>query len=321
MASSLFHHRPLQTLASLLLIIISLTSHISAADVPFEYHNGDLLSGNITVNVVWYGLFKPTQKVIVMEFLASLDADMASDNPPPSVLNWWNLLDKYYSTLKSKNGLTLPSISLSPKMINDEDYSLGKSLTQNQLVELAKKGNIEEDGAVLPVVITANDVVVDGFCRARCGNHGIVPSLSKINGKSSSSRSVYVWVGNSETQCPGLCEWPFHQAVNGPPGPVLVAPNGDAAMDGVVINLASLLAGAVTNPFGDGYFQGPKEAPLEAGSACPGVFGKGSHPGFAGELLKDDKSGASYNANGIKGRKFLVPGLFDPATSTCSTVG
>ncbi|CAI0428618.1 unnamed protein product [Linum tenue] len=198
---------------------------------------------------------------------------------------------------------------------------MGKSLTQNQLVELAKKGNIEEDGAVLPVVITANDVVVDGFCRARCGNHGIVPSLSKINGKSSSSRSVYVWVGNSETQCPGLCEWPFHEAANGPPSPVLVAPNGDAAMDGVVINLASLLAGAVTNPFGDGYFQGPKEAPLEAGSACPGVFGKGSHPGFAGDLLKDDKSGASYNANGIKGRKFLVPGLFDPATSTCSTVG
>ncbi|CAI0428450.1 unnamed protein product [Linum tenue] len=309
MASSLSHHRPLQILAALLTIIISLTSHISAADVPFEYHNGDLLSGNITVNVVWYGLFKPTQKVIVMEFLASLDADMASDNPPPSVLNWWNLLDKYYSNLKSKNGLTLPIISLSPKMINDEDYSLGKSLTQNQLVELSKKGNVEEDGAVLPVVITANDVVVDGFCR------------SKINGKSSSSRSVYVWVGNSETQCPGLCEWPFHQAANGPPSPVLVAPNGDAAMDGVVINLASLLAGAVTNPFGDGYFQGPKEAPLEAGSACPGVFGKGSHPGFAGDLLKDDKSGASYNANGIKGRKFLVPGLFDPATSTCSTVG
>ena len=91
-------------------------------------------------------------------------------------------------------------------------------------------------------------------------------------------------------------------------------------LDGMVINLASLLAGTTTNPFGNGYFQGPKDAPLEAASACPGVYGKGAYPGYAGELLVDLATGASYNANGANGRKYLVPALFDPSTQTCSTL-
>ncbi|ONK74102.1 uncharacterized protein A4U43_C03F2790 [Asparagus officinalis] len=110
------------------------------------------------------------------------------------------------------------------------------------------------------------------------------------------------------------------QPMYGPQSPPLVAPNGDVGVDGVVINLASLLAGTVTNPFGNGFFQGPKEAPLEAASACPGVYGKGAYPGYAGELLVDPATGASYNVNGAHGRKYLVPALFDPSTASCSTL-
>ncbi|KAJ4974518.1 hypothetical protein NE237_007692 [Protea cynaroides] len=28
---------------------------------------------------------------------------------------------------------------------------------------------------------------------------------------------AYIWVGKSETQCPGQCAWPFHQPIDGPP--------------------------------------------------------------------------------------------------------
>lgn len=84
-------------------------------------------------------------------------------------------------------------------------------------------------------------------------------------------------VGNSETQCPGQYAWPLHQPSYGPP---LIAPNNDLGLDRMVINLASLLAGIVTNLFGNGYYQGPKDAPLEAVTACPGVYGKGAYPGF-----------------------------------------
>ncbi|KAK1553584.1 hypothetical protein Q3G72_000792 [Acer saccharum] len=154
---------------------------------------------------------------------------------------------------------------------------------------------------------------------SRCGTHGSAPSKSgNIKGKN--YKFAYIWVGNSETQCPGQCAWPFHQPIYGPQNPALVAPNNDVGLDGIVINLASLLAGTATNPFGSGYFQGPKEAPLEAASACPGVYGKGAYPGYAGDLLVDSTTGASYNANGANGRKYLLPALYDPSTSSCSTL-
>lgn len=66
---------------------------------------------------------------------------------------------------------------------------------------------------------------------------------------------VYIWVGNSEIQCPGQCAWPFHPPNYGPQGPALVAPNNDMGSDGMVINLTSLLAETVTNPFGNRYYQ------------------------------------------------------------------
>jgi hypothetical protein len=50
------------------------------------------------------------------------------------------------------------------------------------------------------------------------------------------------------------------------------------------------------------------------------VYGKGAYPGYAGQLLVDSATGASYNANGERGRKYLLPALFDPATSACSTL-
>lgn len=91
-------------------------------------------------------------------------------------------------------------------------------------------------------------------------------------------------------------------------------------VDGMVINLATLLAGTATNPFGNGYYQGDAGAPLEAASSCSGVYGKGAYPGYAGDLLVETTTGASFNAHGTNGRKYLLPALFDPSTSKCSTL-
>jgi len=88
----------------------------------------------------------------------------------------------------------------------------------------------------------------------------------------------------------------------------------------MIINLATVLTGTVTNPFNNGYFQGPAAAPLEAVSACTGMFGSGSYPGYAGNLLVDKVTGASYNAHGVNGRKYLVPAMWDPNTFACFTL-
>ncbi|KAL4281700.1 hypothetical protein GQ457_03G034180 [Hibiscus cannabinus] len=325
----------------------------------FQYHNGPLLSGKISVNLIWYGNFKPSQRAIVSDFVYSV----ASPKPTiaqPSVATWWKATQKYYQLSKKPSSLAL---SLGSQIL-DDNYSLGKSLTNQQIVLIkvpepssgpAKTSDFDPGGYTslslhgggtsrrqrerypesdpipytevktsrkgalknaINVVLTSADVTVNGFCSNRCGTHGSA-SGSSGNGH---SKLAYIWVGNSETQCPGQCAWPFHQPIYGPQNPALVAPNNDVGLDGMVINLAGLLAGTVTNPFGNGYYQGPKEAPLEAASACPGIYGKGAYPGYAGDLLVDATTGASYNANGVNGRKYLLPALFDPSTSTCATL-
>ncbi|KAM7257155.1 hypothetical protein ACFE04_012896 [Oxalis oulophora] len=309
-------------LFTLLLSIVTMFSMVSASrklmtsssdesNQLLKYHNGALLSGPISVNLIWYGKFKPSQKAIIVDFFNSLSSSVKKSSQP-SVATWWKTTESYYhlTTKKSKLTLTLN------KQISIEKYTLGKSLNDKQLIQLASNG---EQKNAINVVLTSSDVTVDGFCMSRCGTHGSAVSTT-ASSSLKRSKFAYIWVGNSETQCAGQCAWPFHQPIYGPQSAPLVAPNNDVGIDGMVINLASLLAGTVTNPFGNGYYQGSAEAPLEAASACPGVYGNGAYPGYAGNLLVDATTGASYNANGVNARKYLLPALFDPATSACSTL-
>ncbi|KAL3504768.1 hypothetical protein ACH5RR_034609 [Cinchona calisaya] len=271
----------------------------------FQYHKGPLLTGKISMNLVWYGNFKPSQKAIISDFITSLSSSPQSQVIQPSVTTWVNSINQYYyNSINSKNSV---QFSLGSQIL-DEQYSLGKSLKMQQIKQLASKGTSDHQNNqfnnIINVVLTSSGVAVEGFCSSRCGTH-------ELN---------YIWIGNSETQCPGQCAWPFHQPVYGPQGPPLVAPNNDVGLDGMVMNLATLLAGTVTNPFGNGYYQGPASAPLEAASACTGIYGKGAYPGFAGNLMLDTASGASYNSNGVDGRKYLLPALFDPISNSCSTL-
>ncbi|KAF3337621.1 Protein EXORDIUM [Carex littledalei] len=267
------------------------------------YHNGGVLQGNIQISIVWYGYFSRAQKTIVTDFLLSLTSNPRQPNP--SVAQWWSTIDRLYL---SKVGKSNQKSQITIVRQADNWYQYGKSLTMSQIAQLASKARTPKGGITL--VFTAQDIAVEGFCRNQCAIHG----------SDQSSRTTYIWVGNSETQCPGQCAWPFHQPLYGPQTPPLLPPNGNVGVDGMVMNLASMIAGTVTNPFGNGYFQGPQEAPMEACTACPGVYGRGAFPGYAGQLLTDSSTGASYNANGANGRKYLLPAIFDPATSVCSTL-
>lgn len=281
---------------------------------PFEYHGGPLLSGNVTINLIWYGNFNPSQKSIVLDFITSISSSSSSSksiiSPHPSVSTWWNAINRFYKLAKKSKSSRL-TLSLGSQIL-DPKYSLGKSLTDRHILSLASRGRQKY---AINVVLTAADVTVNGFCFNKCGSHGV---LAGAPIKGNRYKFAYIWVGNSATQCPGQCAWPFHRPVYGPQNPPLLPPNKDVGMDGVIINLATLLAGTATNPFGNGFYQGSKEAPLEAATACTGIFGKGAFPGYPGEVLVDRTTGASYNANGGNGRKYLLPALFNPITSTCS---
>ncbi|CAJ1971742.1 unnamed protein product [Sphenostylis stenocarpa] len=265
-----------------------------------KYHKGTLLKGNITLHLIWYGTFTSTQRSIVIDFVQSLSSKSSSHTP--SVSSWWRTTESY------RGG---PCTLVVGNQTLDHAYSLGKSLKTNNLLALASKVNSGDH--VVHLIMTSADVAVEDFCMNRCGTHGWG---KRKNGE----RVAYAWVGNAVAQCPGQCAWPFHQPIYGPQTAPLVAPNGDVGVDGMVINLATVLAGLVTNPFEDGYYQGPASAPLEAVSACAGIFGKGAYPGYAGNVLVEKASGASYNAVGVRGRKFLLPAMWDPLSSSCKTL-
>jgi hypothetical protein len=289
---------------------------VSPAPVTLTNHHGQLLTGNHSVNLLWYGRFTPAQRAVVADFLLSLSAPAAGSGSAaaPSVAQWWATTARYHP------GAARLALG---RQVLDPSLSLGRRLTESSLAALAAR--LSPHRGSVAVVITAPDVLVDGFCLSRCGLHSSAPSAPTARGGNAHAargrgRFAYVWVGDSAEQCPGECAWPFHQPEYGPQAPPLVAPNADVGMDGVVVNLATLLAGAVTNPYGGGFFQGPAEAPLEAVTACTGVFGAGAYPGYPGQLQVDAATGASYNAVGAAGRRFLLPAMWDPKTSQCSTL-
>lgn len=266
------------------------------------YHGGALLTGSISVNFIWYGNFTASQKIVLTDFVESLSA--GSVKTEPSVATWWKTLKKYYNN----TDISFPTLTLG-KQISDSSYSHGDALNVSDILPIASGGPQQN---AINVVVTSVNVGMEGFCISRCGLHGSGPG-------SSTKRFTYIWLGNSSTQCPGQCAWPFSQIDDGPSTEPLIPPNGEAGTDGMVVNLASLLAGVCSNPFGDGYFQGEPETPLEAATACPGIYGKRAFPGYAGDLLIDPASNASYNAYGVNERRFLVPAMFDLSTSGCAT--
>ncbi|KMZ67697.1 Phi-1-like phosphate-induced protein [Zostera marina] len=295
-----------------------------------RYHSGEMLDGDIPISILWYGGFTSLQKSIIHDFILSIVPNKTL--PTPSVSQWWQTVDGFLL----KAGKSRAHLRLA-KETTDVACSIGRTLGNNDIRMLARRTGARKGG--IGVVLTAVDVIVDGFCMRNCGFHrgqkdttspcyavdctSDVVSLgiaSRCCESDATTSYAYIWVGNSEAQCPGKCAWPFHQPEYMGPRydtPPVGAPNGDVGMDGMVINLGKLLAGAVTNPFGNGLFQGEKMAPVEVGDVCPGVFGKDAYPGYAGDLLLDGRTGGCYNAHGVDGRKYLVPVMFDHHSGSC----
>lgn len=89
----------------------------------------------------------------------------------------------------------------------------------------------------------------------------------------------------------------------------------------MIINVAIIHAGAATNPFKTGYFQGDALALVEAVTACTGIFGGGAYPGYSRDLKVDKMSKASFNTYGATiGNKFLVPAIWDPLSFNCKVI-
>lgn len=286
-------------------------SSMGSTSSTVTYHGGRLLTkkNGINVYVIWYGAFSVEDRTAIIDFFDSFDKKKV--NKEPSVFRWWKAIGSYKDKAKI-------SVSGTVKLAkqNGDVYSLGKSIKRQEIGELVmnkiKAKKLPVDGNGIYLVFTATDVTVENFCRSSCGFHDSI-EIEKI-------KVVYAHVGDSSDQCPGFCAWPYAIPSFGPPGQkALLAPNGVGA-DGLIINIATIIAGAATNPFKDGYFQGDALAPLEAVTACPGIFGAGAFPGNPGNLIVDKATNASFNVYGSNDKKFLLPAIWDLKSSTCKAV-
>lgn len=289
------------------------TLSLAPTSNAIQYHGGPLLTTPKTINIylIWYGAFSRKDRASITDFFASLNPNGVVPHQEPTAATWWRTLQTY----TDKAGNSVPGTVRLVKQIGDI-YSLGKNIKRAQIANHVKNKietkvfPIDSNGIYL--VLTARDVIVERFCMGSCGFHNTIVVSPK-------HRVVYAHVGDPLVQCPGLCAWPFSLPAYGPPGPALVAPNGVGA-DGMIMNIATVLAGAATNPFNTGYFQGDPLAPLEAVTACPGIFGEGAYPGYPGNLMVDKISKASYNAYGANGRKFLLPAIWDLKSLKCKAI-
>ncbi|KAJ7550019.1 hypothetical protein O6H91_07G092600 [Diphasiastrum complanatum] len=292
-----------------------LSALVPEAPLVLPYHNGPLLSGDgiLNVHLLWYGRFSASQRSTILDFLASFQS---KEGQQPSLSSWWKITSGY----KDSTGSPVFTTVQPGEQLMDAAYSLGKNMKRTDLQTLIGKAissaSFPLDSKALYLVLTSDDVYVDGFCMDLCASHTYANSTTMVNGE---RKLPIAWVGNSISTCAGKCAWPFAnpKEFGGPDTPALVAPNGDAGIDGMIINIATVLAGAATNPFDTGYYQGSAEAPLEAATACTGIFGEGAYPGYAGELLVEKSTGASFNVHGVNNRAFLVPALWNPATLAC----
>ncbi|KAM0847250.1 hypothetical protein ACQ4PT_055141 [Festuca glaucescens] len=285
-----------------------LTALVQEQPITMEYHKGALLTGRIALNLVWYGDFSAPQRAALTDFLSSLSA-ASPPQPEPSVATWFKTARKYYATSNAR----FPTLSMGAHVL-DHSYSLGKHLKEHDLVALAARGGARR---AINVVLTAADVAVAGFCSSRCGSHGASPALPRRPLRRTS------WVGKPGGAVPRPVRVAVPPAaVRAPGAPPRPAPTATWGSTAWWCPLASMLVGAVTNPFGNGFFQGPAEAPARGRHRLRRRVRQGAPtPATRARCSSTRPTGASYNANGARGRKYLVPALVDPDTSACSTLG
>ncbi|KAE8720319.1 Tho complex subunit 7/Mft1p [Hibiscus syriacus] len=281
-------------------------------DTPqIKNHGGEMLTGKIKLAIMWYGDCGKEIKNTMRNFIKSLNFVGGSPKLKPKVASWWEMVESYQSLMPNAKPGKPPKISVKvARQSSDKNSKFGKVLTLQQhvpkLIQRVTKGDL----SLLPVIVGARDITIQGVCYGRCSFcfHTEPPNPQ-----------TYIVVGNPEFECPEECIWPFHATTYAPKGPVLKPPNGNLAADAMVVSFASALVDSVTNPMRNATYHSFYSKKLGPCVVCSGIFGRGSTPGNPGLVQTDPKTGGNYNFCGYNNKKFLLPAIWNPITNSCWT--
>lgn len=166
-----------------------------------SYRGGAIFSGNeLPVYIIWYGRFTPSHRAHVLDFFASFQP--GAQELRPSVRSWWALTADY----KDAEGSSVAS-AVEVKQEAFDDYSMGQYLSEDHiegLVGRSLRNGFPASQTAFYLVLTAEDVYVEGFCTQRCASHFITKDTFFGAPPGSIGQTIpFAWVGNAATQCPG----------------------------------------------------------------------------------------------------------------------
>ncbi|PON47401.1 Phosphate-induced protein [Parasponia andersonii] len=81
-----------------------LSAMVQPRNPVLNYHNGPLLNGNVTVNILWYGKFSPSQRSILVDFVHSVGKQSTVTISVDVLENdWWVQRGCSYSRRRESN--------------------------------------------------------------------------------------------------------------------------------------------------------------------------------------------------------------------------
>lgn len=148
----------------------------SSEFVHLRYHMGPVLTANVTVHLIWYGAWAPSQKRVIRAFIRSISPHEPESSPKsrkpepspgPSVAGWWRTVQLY--TDQTGSNITR-TVRLGEEK-NDRRYSHGKRLTRLSVQSVIRDA-VTATTRPLPInprggmyfVLTSADVGMEDFC-------------------------------------------------------------------------------------------------------------------------------------------------------------
>ncbi|KAH7835102.1 hypothetical protein Vadar_022897 [Vaccinium darrowii] len=167
------------SLAVFLLLHLFPSGSASHNEPLISYHNGPLLTGNVSLAILWYGEFMPVEKIVVQTFIESLSM-RPSKSFQADVHSWWKKVGSYLEVAEKKSPKSVVQIA---RQVYDESASLGYDLGSESLPALLHKATVGLANTVA-VIFVSKDVKMAETCTVPCYLHGVHGSTNQTNNHS-----------------------------------------------------------------------------------------------------------------------------------------
>lgn len=130
------------------------------------HHGGAILTGNIEVAILWYGMVPQPQKDRLLSFIASLNN--GPPVPAPTVWGWWKMVESYQAVLRRPVAPIRVNVV---SQVDDPMASLGKVLIKDfilRLLPVATRGRPH----TLVLIVAAQGISMAEMCAGKCTQHG-----------------------------------------------------------------------------------------------------------------------------------------------------